>query len=172
MTGYICLSLFEFGEITTKSFLDPYECLGYSRRRVYKIPDRITRSNINGGIKRLISQGVVEKQGKVVKLTDAGKKIIGCILKKKKILEKRWDGKYRLVIFDIPENKNKVRNWLREELYLLNYIQLQKSVFIGKYPLTSDIISDIKQRHIHNNVNYLMVDKVFNKRRLRFKSQK
>ncbi|MDI6778024.1 MAG: hypothetical protein QMD77_02430 [Patescibacteria group bacterium] len=172
VTGYICLSLFELGEIMAKSFLNPYECLGYSRKKSYNIPDFLTKNNINSGIRRLIDQGMVEKKGNATGLTKTGKKVIERILGKKKILEKKWDGKYRLVIFDIPENKKKIRNWLRGELYLLNYIQLQKSVFIGKYPLTPDTVSDIRKHRIHEHVNYLLVDKIYDERKLKFGSRK
>jgi len=74
---------------------------------------------------------------------------------------RKWDRKYRVVIFDIPENKRKIRNWLREELYLLDYKKLQESVLIGKYALPDDLIEEIKKYKIGNYVNYLLVDKVY-----------
>lgn len=169
VSGYICLALFDLGEITAKSFLDPYSCFGYSRRKPFEFKISVipSKNNINSSIRRLVAQSMVEKKGNLLKLTEKGKKVVNCILEKRKILEKRWDGKYRLVIFDIPESKRKIRDWFREELYLLNYIQLQKSVFISKYPLTPDIISDVRKFRIHDDINYLLVDKIYDERKLK-----
>lgn len=57
------------------------------------------------GIQRLIDQELVEKSAEKLSLTDVGKNIVAGILKKEKCLSKKWDGKYRLVIFDIPEKE-------------------------------------------------------------------
>jgi len=52
---------------------------------------------------------------------------------------KRWDGVWRIVTFDIPENKKAARNALRSKLKELGFRQLQKSVFIYPYPCLSEI---------------------------------
>jgi len=58
--------------------------------------------------------------------------------------DKRWDGKWRVVIFDIPENKKQARDALRSKFKNLGMLQLQKSVFV--YPFDCkreiDFISD------------------------------
>jgi len=79
-------------------------------------------------------------------------------------MNKKWDGKYCLVIFDISEIKKSFRRWLREELYLLRYIKLQKSVFIGKYPLSQDIVKKIKKLGLNDFVNYLLVEKNYDEK--------
>lgn len=43
-----------------------------------------------------------------------------------------WDGKWRLVIFDIPEDQKATRNIVRQLLYRVGFYQLQKSVYV--YP--------------------------------------
>jgi len=48
---------------------------------------------------------------------------------------KRWDGVWRLVLFDIPSNKNKARDALRWKMKQLGFYQLQKSVFLFPPPL-------------------------------------
>lgn len=83
---------------------------------------------------------------------------------KRKSMNKKWDGKYCLVIFDISEIKKSFRRWLREELYLLRYIKLQKSVFIGKYPLSQDIVKKIKKLGLNDFVNYLLVEKNYDEK--------
>ena len=60
-----------------------------------------------------------------------------------------------------PKRKRRPGDWLRQELYLLNYKKLQESVFISKHSLTVDLIKEIKTNKIGNCVNYLLVDKVY-----------
>lgn len=132
----------------------------YSSRKIKKNTIRVT-------LKRLQKLGIVEKRGDTFFLSKFGKNLMAVIKRKNKIIGGKWDGKYRVVIFDIPEKIRKTRDWLRSELYLLEYRKLQKSVFISKKPLTRDIIEAIKNLKINNYVNYLLVDKVFDDRLVR-----
>lgn len=52
---------------------------------------------------------------------------------------KRWDQKWRLVIFDVPHDKKQARGALRELLYQLGFYPLQKSVYIHPYPCEEEI---------------------------------
>lgn len=46
----------------------------------------------------------------------------------------QWDGRWRVVIFDIPEKKRKARDALAVKLKELNFYPLQKSTFVFPYP--------------------------------------
>ena len=52
---------------------------------------------------------------------------------------RKWDGKWRIVFFDIPEKKRKARNALREKLYDLGFCEMQKSVFVSPYECQDEI---------------------------------
>ncbi|OGI25207.1 MAG: hypothetical protein A3J76_03425 [Candidatus Moranbacteria bacterium RBG_13_45_13] len=168
-TGIICLALFECGKITLDSFF-PRQ---YSFSRPYRkllgleIVEWPKRNTFLENLRRLKKQGIIEKKKNILTLSKVGQSLIRKIINKKKALSQKWDGKYRLVIFDIPENKKWSRNWLRKELYLLQYIQLQKSVFVGKHPLPVDIIKDIKKFGLEKYVNYLLIDKLYDRSRLK-----
>jgi CRISPR-associated endonuclease Cas2 len=113
-------------------------------------------------ISRLQKYGFVKKDNNNnFLLTVRGEKVAEKILGYKKRLEEEWDGKYRLVIFDIPEVDRRHRNWLRRELYFLGYEKLQNSVFISKLSLTEELIQEIKERGIESGVNYLLVEHVY-----------
>ena len=53
--------------------------------------------------------------------------------------QKKWDNKWRVVIFDIPERAGDARRALRRKLKELGMFQLQRSVFIFPYPLKEEI---------------------------------
>jgi DNA-binding transcriptional regulator PaaX len=63
---------------------------------------------------------------------------------------KQWDGKWRVIIFDIPEHLKKAREALRGHLRQLQFYQLQKSVFVIPYECGDEIeflieIYDVRQ---------------------------
>ena len=51
----------------------------------------------------------------------------------------RWDGEWRIVIFDIPERFKKAREALRSKLKDLGFVKLQESVFIFPYECEDEI---------------------------------
>mgnify|MGYP001586527223 FL=1 len=52
---------------------------------------------------------------------------------------KRWDGQWRLVMFDVPHYKKNARDALREKLRHLGFYALQKSVFLTPYECEREI---------------------------------
>ncbi len=53
--------------------------------------------------------------------------------------QKHWDGKWRLVLFDIPHGVKKARDAFRQKLRGMDFYPLQKSVFITPYPCEDEI---------------------------------
>jgi DNA-binding transcriptional regulator PaaX len=125
---------------------------------------------INGVIPRLKKSGLIEfthnKQGqKVIRLTAAGKqKLREYELEEKSLARpKRWDGKYRVIAFDIKEWKKTKRDSLRLWLARHNVVRLQNSVWISPYDC-EEIIVLLKAKHklgkevIYMEVSYLEND--------------
>ncbi len=173
VSNYIFALLSELGQATSESFFSPKYSFTKPTRMLFgldggnfQVSKRAECEKIRQNLRRLRAQGIVKKVGINFMLTKEGKEIIKKIADKKKLLSRKWDGKYRLVIFDIPEKKRNARNWLRAELYMLEYSQLQMSVFIGKHPLTENIIGDIKHHGLEKHVNYLLVKNVYDKKRI------
>lgn len=81
----------------------------------------------------------VLKNGKVyLRLTNEGR----AELKRDFPLErlgKKWDGRWTVVIFDIPEEWRYARDKLRFDLGRLGFGGLQKSVWISPFPIADDI---------------------------------
>jgi CRISPR-associated endonuclease Cas2 len=51
----------------------------------------------------------------------------------------KWDGKWRMVLFDIPEKHKKAREAFREALKDLEFHEFQKSVFIHPYECQNEL---------------------------------
>jgi len=76
-------------------------------------------------------------------LTDKGRKLAGeyRIVDKLKIKkQKKWDRKWRLLIFDIADKQKIKREALRGKLKELGFFQLQKSVWVCPYESKKQII--------------------------------
>ena len=67
----------------------------------------------------------------------------------------KWDRKWRLVLFDIPETYKRGRNALRGKLIELGFYQLQKSAFIYPYHCQDEIdfVSEFFQ--VSHHVQYV-----------------
>lgn len=73
--------------------------------------------------------------------TDIGiKKVLKESLKKFQIITPaKWDGLWRIIIFDIPDTHKSAREGFRERLRALGFYPLQKSVFIYPYPCEREL---------------------------------
>jgi|SRR3989344_2813164 len=77
----------------------------------------------------------------IVRITDGGKKYLKTFDIDNMVLNRpgRWDGKWRLVIFDVPEKHKKAREALRRKLKDLDFTRLQDSVWVTPYPCEDEI---------------------------------
>lgn len=107
---------------------------------------------------RLQKKGLVDKKENQYFLTKLGS---GFIKKfREKNPEKQWDGKWRIVMFDIPEKMREKRNWLRFQLSNSEYKSLQESVFIGKYPLEEDFFKEIINQNLRHFIKLVTIGEI------------
>ena len=77
---------------------------------------------------------------KIVLTKEGQKKALKFKLDEMKIKKPaKWDGEWRIVIFDIPERFKKAREALRKKLKDLGFIKLQESVFVFPYECENEI---------------------------------
>lgn len=113
----------------------------------------------------------VEKQGKrYARITPQGKKILQ-IEKEKSLLakrdKKRWDKRWRIVIFDVPEKVRRLRNQLRYEMRAAGFVQLQGSVWVHAYDC-EDFVALLKtDLALGKRVVYIIADTIENDTTLR-----
>ncbi|TSD02169.1 MAG: phenylacetic acid degradation operon negative regulatory protein [Parcubacteria group bacterium Athens0714_24] len=81
----------------------------------------------------------------------------------------KWDKKWRMVIFDIPEKNKKAREALRIKLKELGFKELQKSVFVHPYSCEDEIDFIVEVFEIRPYVRLLVVDSFTNEEQFRLK---
>lgn len=79
----------------------------------------------------------------------------------------KWDGKWRMVTFDIPERVRLGRDALRNKLQKLGFRELQKSVFVFPYPCKDEIDFLVELFGIKKFVRFCEVDFIDNDSHLR-----
>jgi len=140
---------------------------GYGKRK------RGPSHQVNRAFWQLKEKGFIaleEKGGnKFVRLTTKGEKRLRSFQKKEGAFKKpkRWDGKWRVVVFDIKEKRRVIRNKLRAELEATGFVRLQNSVWVFPYECEDFLILLKADVRIGRDVLYLVVEKIENDRYLR-----
>jgi hypothetical protein len=73
--------------------------------------------------------------------------------------KKKWDGKWRLILFDIPDHKKTARDAFRQKISVLGLYPIQKSVFITPYECENEIDFIASFFNIRKNILILYVSK-------------
>lgn len=76
--------------------------------------------------------------------------------------KEKWNGKWRIIVFDILEDQRQIRNLLRNRLRWLGFKELQKSVWIFPYDASRELkeILDLCNVDIIGDVRFLTVEKM------------
>jgi phenylacetic acid degradation operon negative regulatory protein len=103
---------------------------------------------------------VFSKNGeKFLQLTNKGQ--LEVLLAKAALVDQdKWDGKWRLFMFDIPEDHRDKRDKLRRLLKRNNFIKLQASVFISPYALNKQAVEYLKETGLDEYIRILRVDAI------------
>lgn len=134
-------------ELPTK-YSESFSDIFKTARQKYQYSETINRMEEKGLIQ------FVNKYGELrMTITSKGHNIVrNLLLGDYKQLKKptKWDGKWRMVMFDISEDKTKLRNIIRFHLKKIGFLQIQGSVWIYPYPC-EEIITIIKTNFNFND---------------------
>ena len=124
----------------------------------------IKDSTLQVNMYRLFQKGLIAKdpKQKIYYLTPKGQKAAMEIKSRyvQQVSDKSWDGKFRIFVFDIPEKKKGWREAIRRELVISQFRQMQKSVYIGKYPLPEDFYQELEDNNILQHIFLLTVGEI------------
>ncbi len=141
-----------------------YKLLGahFKKREADRKRRMISEAAFRTALSRLKKQGVVESAGwGLWRLTKKGRMSIIAAEERRKAYERTRElskiRKDTIVIFDVPETRGKLRDYLRDELAVLGYEQLQKSVWIGGGPLPEAFMGFIEEKKILDTVHIFTI---------------
>lgn len=119
--------------------------------------------------KRLVNAGLLKYEGKFLQLTTKGEaKLRQLELHDYKFKKpKRWDKKWRMLIFDIKNNRGSLRDKVRHTLMAIGFRRLQNSVWVYPYPC-DDLITLLKADFkIGSELLYVIVETIENDKKIR-----
>ena len=121
----------------------------------------MSRPNYYASIFQLQKRGVLkitEKNNKkFVQLTNKGQ--LEVLLSKAQVAKtEKWDGKWRIIIYDIPEDSKPQRHLFRKLLRKNGFYKLQASVFISPYSLNKEALEYLKASGLINYIRIIRAD--------------
>lgn len=130
---------------------------------------RNSKRSISNSRNNLIKKGLItySKNGYLT-LTPIGIKILGKIRIKNFRIQKpkKWDKKWRVLIFDIKETHKKIRDEMRMTLTQIGFIKLQNSVWVYPYDC-EDYITLLKTDFkMGKEILYIIADTIENEKPL------
>lgn len=66
-----------------------------------------------------------------------------------------------IVMYDIPYEKKKERDWFRRHLVRFGYVMIQKSVWVGPSPLPKDFIEYVKEIGLKDKIKTFKLAKSY-----------
>jgi len=139
----------------------------------YEVWKRFNIPYLKRTLRRLERQKMVEiAEGKgiqIIKITESGKRRILRHAIDELLIEKprSWDGRWRLVSYDIPGNLKALRKTFREYLCLWGFFPLHESVLLHAYPCEKQVEFLREYLGVGEYVRIFMVSKIENDRLFR-----
>lgn len=122
-----------------------------------------SRSQLTRGLSTLERGGYTKRKGRqTVFLTKKGIQEILKFKMRNKHLEGGWDGKWRIIVFDIEEITRKDRNYLRLQLKWIGFQELQESVWVYPYEIRDELKEFIKlcKFKFQGDVRFILAEKI------------
>jgi len=129
-----------------------------------KIEEKKRRKQFSQFINYLKRRGYIEianlKQKEGVLLTRKGKE--KALMTKFKLTKKkkRKDGKWIMVMYDIPEYKRQMRDLLRGMLLNLGFQEFQKSIWVSPYEVYKELEKGIRIHEIDQYVRIFLIKEI------------
>jgi len=135
---------------------------------------RVKKDYLNNAIRRLYRSKLVDvketKDGKTILiLSEEGKKrmLIYNLETLKLKRQDKWDGYWRVIIFDIPERLKYAREWLSRKLKEIGMYQLQKSVYVYPFECKDELEFIIEYFGLRPYVRFGLLKEIDNELHLR-----
>ncbi len=131
------------------------------------------RKRLRRTMRELMAKKIVNyyRQGgkDIIEVTDKGRKILLSYDFENIALSppRKWDGLFRVIIFDIPERKKRARKLFHLKLKEMGLYLLQDSVFITPYECRKEIEYLRNYLFIAPHVQYLLVKNLDDKEKIK-----
>lgn len=119
---------------------------------------KLGRQAFNNNLYRLQKKGILNFDAS--KDIIINKKVLESCTLFRNIEEKPIGDQKVMVLFDVPEKKRKMRNWLRSQLKLWDFEILQQSVWMGKGLLPKEFTKRLRLMNIYDGVKIFRIQNI------------
>ena len=117
----------------------------------------------------LVNKKLLIYENGLLHLTDRGKEVLQKIRIKdwKQEKPKKWDGRWRMLIFDIPEYRKTLRDKVRRTLLHIGFVRLQDSVWVYPYDCEDLVVLLKADFKVGKDLLYVIVESIENDKEFR-----
>mgnify|MGYP001558577345 CR=1 FL=1 len=125
---------------------------------------RYQTKTVLGKLKQKGEIEFVERNGKrYVQLTERGERVLELSGERLATAKpKKWDRRYRLVMFDIPERRKRIRDALRFKMSDVGFLRVQDSAWVYPYDCEEFIALLKAELHLGKDVLYAVIEEIDN----------
>jgi phenylacetic acid degradation operon negative regulatory protein len=133
----------------------------------------LTGKQLNTIVADLKKQKFIEKKkdyenSVLVSLTEKGMlRVLNYRFRRLGDKKEEWDGRWRMVSFDIPNSRRKGRNALRYRLKSGGFYELQESLFLHPYDCKKEVDDFVKLFNLEKYVRFGLLDFIDNQDKLK-----
>ena len=97
--------------------------------------DKSNKSAIARARRQMIASGLLRERDGILFITKKGRALLQSMEAAEALAssKERWDGRWRILIFDIPEERKVLRDKIRRTLQGIGFVRLQDSIWIYPY---------------------------------------
>jgi hypothetical protein len=132
--------------------------LGPSPRLKRRVSQKYSELIAEGFLKR-----VQTARGTRVELTEKGKALAHDLMLRENLKperQRRWDGKWRIAMFDVWERRRNVRDELRTTLEEFGFVKIQHSVWACPYPCEKLVVFLRSHLRLGKGILYIVADEI------------
>lgn len=118
------------------------------------------RKTVTKSLERLRKMGYITVSGRNdgahIALTSKGRTALHAMTWDDVVLQKpkSWDGHWRVVLFDIPEERRFARAAFQQTLRRLGFFAVQRSIYVFPYPCSKEIFEMLARNALSDFVEY------------------
>lgn len=125
------------------------------------LPKRqIAKRSITRARTALLQRGFLREESDKLFLTNTGERALLLYGEGGMVYKKRWDKKWRMIIFDIPEKRKKIREQARRLVRGAGFYRLQDSVWVHPFPQEEFVALLKSELRIGSDMLYLVVEEI------------
>lgn len=141
------------------------KAIGPTPKLKRRVSQKYSELILQGIFRRTIAQGEPR-----IELTEKGMKIAEELNQREEVRptkQKKWDQKWRIIMFDVWERRRKVRDELRETLKEIGFVKVQNSAWAYPYPCEKLLIFLRTHLKLGHGILYIVADEIEHDEKLR-----